>query len=203
MGHLSKVDLVDLAEGTQLESAAPHLASCGRCRRELAALRDVIAEAAQIEVPEPSPLFWAHLSSRVREAVAEESPGRPRWTATFGRAITRRVGAAVVVWTTAAALAVVAAVAVRLPSRVPRQPAVSANGGDMTAPGFTAVDDPALSRVAQMAGSLDEDAASVLAPVDEATPHPGVVEESITAMSQGEREELGRIINEEMRRPGS
>ena len=31
-----------------------------------------MSAAAEVEVPEPSPLFWKHLSERVREAVAAE-----------------------------------------------------------------------------------------------------------------------------------
>ena len=35
-------------------------------------LRGAIEAAAEVSVPEPSPLFWNHLSERVRTAVAEE-----------------------------------------------------------------------------------------------------------------------------------
>src|SRR5213594_321234 len=40
---------------------------------------DIIAALRQVDVPEPSPLFWDHLSQRVREAVANEPPPAPGW----------------------------------------------------------------------------------------------------------------------------
>src|SRR5215471_4709679 len=86
MAHLKPARLVDLAEGVEAEQSVPHLAECDTCRRALAELR---ATMAAIEtprgpgsdvVPEPSPLFWDHLSARVHDAVAEEGrPARVRW----------------------------------------------------------------------------------------------------------------------------
>src|SRR5262245_33986393 len=74
-GHLTPAVLIDLAEGTQSEDAFPHLGTCAHCRRQLTELRAALRMAASsTEVPEPSPLFWDHLSSRVREAVASELP---------------------------------------------------------------------------------------------------------------------------------
>jgi hypothetical protein len=70
MRHLKADDLLDLAEGTRPESSAPHLASCESCRRLVADLRTVIGVAVDVEIPDPSPLFWQHLSARVREAVS-------------------------------------------------------------------------------------------------------------------------------------
>jgi len=40
---------------------------------------EIIAALRQVDVPEPSPLFWDHLSQRVREAVANEPPPAPGW----------------------------------------------------------------------------------------------------------------------------
>ena len=57
MGHLSSEQLIDLAEGVELEPApAAHLESCSRCRQQLADLRSTIAAVSEVEVPEPSPL---------------------------------------------------------------------------------------------------------------------------------------------------
>jgi hypothetical protein len=40
-----------------------------------------MSAAADVAVPEPSPLFWDHFSARVREAVAAEGlPRRPLWS---------------------------------------------------------------------------------------------------------------------------
>ena len=90
MRHLTEGELLDLAEGAQPEPSAGHLASCEACRRQLMDLRSAMTAAAAVDVPEPSPLFWEHLSARVREAV--EAEGRssgagwrlrwPSWQAT-------------------------------------------------------------------------------------------------------------------------
>ena len=77
--HLTPDELVDLAEGARPESSAPHLASCATCRAQLNEMRAMMSDAAGVDVPEPSPLFWDHLSQRVREAVANEPPPAPGW----------------------------------------------------------------------------------------------------------------------------
>jgi hypothetical protein len=80
--HLKEAELVDLAEGTLPESSVPHLAGCARCRRQLLEMRAMMAAAAAVRVPEPSPLFWDHLSNRVRQAVAGQATApRQRWHA--------------------------------------------------------------------------------------------------------------------------
>ena len=58
--HVKPDELVDIAEGTRAESSAPHLATCDDCRRQLADVRTMMSAAAEVEVPEPSPLFWDH-----------------------------------------------------------------------------------------------------------------------------------------------
>jgi hypothetical protein len=59
---------------------------------------EIIAALREVDVPEPSPLFWDHLSQRVREAVADEPPPAPDWSSRFTFAWTAGVfGAAVAV----------------------------------------------------------------------------------------------------------
>src|SRR6185503_13158015 len=60
--------LVDIAEGAQPESSAPHLQACASCRKQLDDLRAMMAAAADVDIPETSPLFWAHFSARVHHA---------------------------------------------------------------------------------------------------------------------------------------
>lgn len=56
-------------------------------------VRDLIAEVkAAGDVPEPSPLFWNHLSARVRDAVAVE-PIRRTWWTSHWRPVVSAVGA--------------------------------------------------------------------------------------------------------------
>ena len=72
MRHLSPEEFVELAEGSLTAVRTVHVDECARCREEASALGAVMGEARDVEVPEPSPLFWDHLSNRIREAVAEE-----------------------------------------------------------------------------------------------------------------------------------
>src|ERR1051325_634469 len=78
MTHLSPELLIDIAEGTAPESAQPHLATCAVCRTQLSDLRQMLTSIA-VDVPEPSPLFWDHLSAGVREATAVEAGSAPSW----------------------------------------------------------------------------------------------------------------------------
>ena len=79
--HLRPDELIDVAEGARTEQSVPHLAACEMCRRQLVELKAMMSAVADVEVPEPSPLFWDHFSTRVREAVAAEgAPRRSFWT---------------------------------------------------------------------------------------------------------------------------
>ena len=44
---------------------------------------EIIAALREVDVPEPSPLFWDHLSQRVQEAVANEPAPAPGWPSRF------------------------------------------------------------------------------------------------------------------------
>jgi hypothetical protein len=77
MAHLTPGQFVDIAEGVLAEADAPHMEGCAECQEQLADVRAMMAEAADVEVPEPSPLYWDQLSERVRQVVADE-PARTR-----------------------------------------------------------------------------------------------------------------------------
>ena len=80
MKHLTHGELVDLIDGVLSEQRAAYLGACARCRQQANELRAVMREAREVDVPEPSPLFWDHLSARVREGVAAEpATGSPTW----------------------------------------------------------------------------------------------------------------------------
>src|SRR2546428_190985 len=76
MSHLSPEELIDIAEGTRLETSVPHLATCASCREQLVDVREMMS-TVDVDVPEPSPLFWDHLSARVSAAVAAEFASAP------------------------------------------------------------------------------------------------------------------------------
>ncbi len=75
--HLSRDVLIELAEAEALraeqrraETVHGHMAVCGQCRRAFEDARAALLLARDVEIPEPSPLFWDHFSARVRDAVA-------------------------------------------------------------------------------------------------------------------------------------
>jgi hypothetical protein len=52
---------------------------------------DIVKALQEVDVPEPSPLFWEHLSQRVRDAVADEPPPPAGWSSRFNFAWTAGV----------------------------------------------------------------------------------------------------------------
>jgi anti-sigma factor RsiW len=203
--HLRAEELVDLAEGTRAENSAPHLATCDRCRRDLDDLRAMMASLASERVPEPSPLFWDHLSERVRVAVAAQDPPRRSWLdAAPWRPLLTPLSAVAV-----ASLLI----AVILNSRVmaPQAPALAGVHSSPPAaptgtdPGDSADllgdwasgDDVSLTLVGSLTEHLDLDGAGEagLAPG-------GSAEHAVTHMSDGDLRELRRVLKEELVRPG-
>lgn len=78
MTHLSQSELVDLLEDTLPSSRAAHVEACRLCRDRADALRATLRDTADLEVPDPSPLFWEHFQSRVRDGIAR-TPDRSAW----------------------------------------------------------------------------------------------------------------------------
>jgi hypothetical protein len=195
MSHLRSDELVDLAEATRAESAAPHLVTCESCRRQLADLRAAMAAAAQIDVPEPSPLFWDHLSERVREAVAADGAPHGAWwrPSTWPRLAMPAAGAAL------AAIMLAALLTSRglAPVSPVSMPAPAAAGG-VTAAAESGADDPSLNLVSDLAAQMDGDAAIELAP----PAHAGAADEVMGELSAGERIEMRRLLQAELARPG-
>jgi hypothetical protein len=77
MTHLSPDERLALIEAADAPDH-PHLAMCARCRAEVDEGRATLGEARSSEVPDPSPLFWAHLSDRVSGRLAAEPAAAPR-----------------------------------------------------------------------------------------------------------------------------
>ena len=196
MPHLSPDQLLDVAEGTRTDGEFAHLESCAVCARQLHHLRTAISTASEVQVPEPSPLFWDHLSARIRTAVARDEPtARPS-------AWSRRAW-----WQWAAAAGALGAVLLVI---LPDAPRVSAPGPT----GPTAVasvdptpaddvrpfdDDPALALLADLSAGLDWDAASEAGLV----PAQGAVDTVVFALSSEERAELHRLLQEALAGAGA
>jgi anti-sigma-K factor RskA len=191
--HLRADQLIDLAEGQEHPAARGHLASCETCQRQLTELRAALGAAREVQVPEPSPLFWDRFSARVRDAVAAESAPR-------------RFGASTWRWWAAAPIAVAAVVVVALYVAAPRPPAAPATpavvsagpasaaaNAQLLAP-FGAADDPSLGFVADLAAQMDTQDVIDSGLVN----HQGAIDEAVATLSPSERAELQRILNEEL-----
>ena len=191
MSHLSPSAFVDVLDGAVAETDVPHLASCAPCRQQLEALRAAWHSATNADVPEPSPLFWNHLSSNIRDAVARE----PRPVAFWWR----------IEWSwrvAGLASATVAAVVVAFMLRPPAGPLVNTGSEKQSVEtsmvasviadgGEPLPDDDSLGFVADLASGLDWDGVSALGLVAR-----GGADEAAAEINEGERVELRRLLNE-------
>ena len=198
--HLSPDHLIDLAEGTRPESSAPHLESCEACRRQLADMRAMMSAASEVAVPEPSPLFWDHLSDRVRQAVALEAAPRraSRWERWLRSQVILPVSAAAL-----AAVIIAAVIGARPDVPAARLEVVSASRpAEASEPPLfeplDALDDSSLRLVADLTAELDWEAVSRM----ELTTHAGGADEAVRELNRGELGELQRLLKEELARAG-
>jgi hypothetical protein len=201
MSHLSQDELLEAAEGRA--GRREHVEACPSCRTKVDELVAVLREAAAVEVPEPSPLFWRHFSARVSEAVRQQNrvgdgeleevraQGRRAALARWGRTGLRLLAPALAV--------LILAVVVRSMW----QPAPS----ESTAKRAAAVDVPTLAPVDDAAA--DEEAwgvFSVLASEADATgaslepAAPGVADVAVLQLTDDERGELIRLLKAELER---
>jgi hypothetical protein len=192
--HLTPEELLDLAEGTRPLTSAPHLTTCETCRHQLDELRDVMA-TVHVDVPEPSPLFWEHLSTRVRDAVAAEAVPA-RWGFGFGR----------LSWSLAAAMSVaVVVIAASLTMRTRATPTYLPSADTHVSPAVADVpggdvgsaptsEDASFLLLGDLAGSLDWESAAEAGIGMEV----GTADSAVTELNNGERTELQRLLREAM-----
>ena len=205
--HLKSDELVDLAEGTRTEASAPHLVTCDACRQQLMELRAVLSAAADVAIPEPSPLFWDHFSARVHDAVSSEPAPRRSWLDAW-RGARWLVPMSVV----AAAAAIVMTVAVNRSITSPPLPLapsiqmasttaidpVGATGLELLNDIQMPSDDPSLMLVADLTSQMDVEAAG-----DAGLTARGSADHAVTHLNRGELRELQRLLTEELARSGN
>ena len=193
--HLQPDELVDLAEGARAESSAPHLDECAVCRLQLEELKTTMAAAADVDVPEPSPLFWDHFSERVRDAVAAEgAPRRSFWT------WPRVVIPAAAVATAALAVAITlntGGVVAPTPVVAPAAPLPPMASVDLLSDPQSAAD-TALTLVAELSSDMDFEAAR-----EAGLAAGGSAEHAVTHLTGSELRELQRLLQEELARSGA
>lgn len=196
--HLSPAAFVDLLDGTTSEAAVSHLDVCAACRDQLAALRALHTEVDRTEVPEPSPLFWDHLSARVRDAVAAESTPTSWWGGGWWRAVAVAGTMVLVLLLVAPRMwqrPPAAASGATDQAMVSQEP--SSAGSATVAPDDAAADDT-LEFVSNLAGEVDWDAA-----VDAGLVEPGTADLALAQMDSNERVELQRLLQAALTKGGA
>ena len=182
MTHLTSDERIDAMEG---RGEVPHLATCEHCRRELAELSSVLAEAKQLSVPEPSPLFWQHFSERVRTAIDEDAVPGTHWPSWLR-------------WQVLLPLGAVAMIVLALMIAVPKEDSATPSADDELA-AFQA-DAPAATdswvMVTELVGDIDLDTAMAAGMVTT----PGVVEQAVLDLTADEQRELTRLLKAELTR---
>ena len=184
MTHLTPDELVDALDGVLEPSRTTHLDACEPCRQQLNNLGAVLRDTRQVDVPEPSPLYWQHLSARVRTAIdAEAAPagGWRHW----------------VRWPVLAPIAALALIVMALAAAVPRQAAVTP---DMSVD--AAVDQPlddSFAMVADLVGDIDWDTAMSAG----LTVGPGAADQAMLELTSAEQQELSRLLRAELRKAKS
>lgn len=209
--HVTIDELVDIAEGARPESAAPHLAGCEPCRAQLREVRAMMSAARDADVPEPSPLFWDHLSARVSEAVAEDT--RLKGSRSFdgdSRSFVDRLTALLGARTFQASVAVAAALLIAVvlgsrsatPVRVSTPVARVVLGSDAPA-APELLDDPAAAEDAALTlVAILTDAADLETKREAGLTSRGSAEHAVTHLSDGELRELRRLLKQEMTKKG-
>lgn len=188
MTHLTPDELIDAVENVLAPQRRAHLNACARCGAEHAALERTWNEARAVTVPEPSPLYWDHLSRRVREAVDGEAvarhipSGRERW-------YDWRVLAPVAVWVLFVAT---------LASVVPESTSVLSRATGVPESVEERRLDVLDARWAVMLDTVGE--FDVETALDEGLlGHPWSADGAILQLTSAEQQELVRLLNEELR----
>jgi hypothetical protein len=197
--HLTEVEFVDLLDGTLDASRRQHVDGCEPCAAQAADLVASAHAASDLEIPEPPPFFWPQLSARVSDAIANQAA---------------RPGLAAFAWARASWVAA-AAVVVMMVMFVPRNrgetPRVSTGSAAGTAaaaahPDAVAVDDTidldsdeAWALVRSLAEDLDADQMDA----EGVSPGAGAAERLALQLTDAERAELARLLEEQLRRGGT
>jgi hypothetical protein len=184
MRHLSREDLVALVDGgAPSAEGEDHLRSCAHCQGEVAALEVTLRRVRDVEVPEPSPLFWDHLASRVRAAVAREpAPRRAGLTLPGWRW-----------WAPASGLATAVVALVFAMGGPAGSPVAPAPGAVASQAASTTSDDEAADAWALV---IEVAASDDWAEDDDLGLEPASAESAATALSAEDQAQLVRVLNE-------
>ena len=152
---------------------------------------ELITALRGVDVPEPSPLFWDHLSERIREAVAAEPLPSAGWASRFSVAWAAGVCGAI-------AVLVLAVVVTTQHARSAASATVPAAATDavQAADSLPALqDDPSWAVMGELASQMDFDEAGAAGLI--ATP--GAADSAIDLLSQDEQRAVVDLLRQEIK----
>jgi hypothetical protein len=201
MTHLTDTEFVELIDLQLAADRVRHVQNCEVCQARADELRTALARVVEPDAPEPSPIFWEHFADRVRTAIQDETPESTGW-----RNWLRAPGFA---WAaTAAAVGALLLVATlwrstpSLSTTAPTAPSVASAGSDEPIAGEMSDDiesDEAWALVRTVADDMawdDARAAGIAV-------RPGTAERAVMGLTERERRELARLLEEELKRSGA
>jgi hypothetical protein len=207
MKHLTDAEFVDLIEDAIVlpSDRRRHAATCADCRAQADALSAVLAQTAGDVLPEPSPLFWDHLSVRVSDAIRGEAPAPAAlaW---------ERFRSPLAAWAAAATLAVL--IMMTVVWRATLHAPSTGRAPDLAQARQTAAVDPVQVASASPGDNVEADEAwAVVRTAAEGlawedvhavglSARPGSAERIALELTAEERAELGRLLDTEMKRSG-
>ena len=202
---LSPDEFVDLLDGTLAANRRAHLDACATCRATANDVREAMAAADALDVPEPSPLFWPAINARVQSAIAADAPAARGWRAWLRLDVLVPIaGLALVVMAIASAVD-----AVSPASRVRGEDLVwLAGDAEPLGLGSSVLDEPAADEPA-----ATDDALSMMVDLADTLPDGGWdalgvtrlpdLDEAAAALSDEERSALATLLQSAMERPKS
>lgn len=186
MSHLTNDEIVDAVERTLRPARLHHVDGCANCRAQVDRVAAILRQVQTTEVPEPSPLFWAPFSQRVREAVAEQGAQGWLWPE----------------WLRAPALAPIAAMALVVFALVTTVSRESAVPQSQVASAEAVMEVASLEQewavVADMVGEIDIETAQQAG----IELRHGSVERAALELGATEQQELVRLMREEIEKAG-
>jgi hypothetical protein len=156
---------------------------------------ELMTRLREEDIPEPSPLFWEHLSQRIHDAVAAEPVPSRAW---FSRFHVAWAGGII-----AAAAMVVLAVTVSM-RHAPGGPGFGPGSGEQTPVADVAAagnslppleDDASFAVMGELASEIDFDQAGAAG----LTIAPGAVEDALNQMSDDEQRAVVELLRQEIK----
>jgi len=202
MTHLTDAEFADLMDDTLPQGRRTHVRDCEACRARATEMESVLARLIEhrgpenSDVPEPSPLFWEHLSTRVRDAVASQ-PATTSWRDRVWRPGTAWVAG---VASVALAVAISHSMLPRAPLNTPSSIVLKAPAAAVVSAGLELPDDidadDAWAIVRNVADQIEWDDAHDAG----ISTRPDAAERLTAELTTREQSELARLLQGELNR---